>query len=70
MADHIAVMLDIKQQIIDVGEMIDDLHVVQAMVLLLLKMQSWKIIKIQLFDIEATKITSKLISTKLQSKAN
>jgi hypothetical protein len=65
MADHIAAMLDIKQQIVDAGEMIDDLHIVRAMVLLLPKTQSWEIIKIQLFDIEATKLTSKLVSTKL-----
>jgi hypothetical protein len=33
MADHIAAMLDIKQQIIDSGETIDDLHIAWAMVL-------------------------------------
>jgi hypothetical protein len=70
MADHIAVMLDIKQQIVDAGEMIDDLHIARAMVLSLPKTQSWEIIKIQLFDIEATKLTSELVSTKLQSEAN
>jgi hypothetical protein len=63
-------MSDIKQQIVDAGETIDNLHIVRAMVLLLPKMQSWQIIKIQLFDIEATKLTSELVSTKLQFKAN
>jgi hypothetical protein len=40
------------------------------MVLSLPKTQSWEIIKIQLLDIEATKLTSELVSTKLQSEAN
>jgi hypothetical protein len=37
MADHIVAMLDIKQQINDVGESLDDVHVARAMVLLLPK---------------------------------
>jgi hypothetical protein len=44
MADHIASMLDIKQQIIDVGETLEDLHVARAMVLSLPKTQSWDVI--------------------------
>jgi hypothetical protein len=40
MADHIVSMLDIKQQIIDAGEMLEDLHVAHAMVLSLPKTQS------------------------------
>jgi hypothetical protein len=51
MADHIAAMLDIKQQIVDAGETIDDLHIARAMVLLLPKTRLWKIIEIQLFNI-------------------
>jgi hypothetical protein len=48
MADHIASMLDIKQQIIDAGETLKDLHVAHAMVLSLPKtQQSWDVIKIQ-----------------------
>jgi hypothetical protein len=70
MADHIASMLDIKQQIIDAGEMLEDLHVACAMVLSLLKTQSWDIIKIQPFDVESAKLTSKVVGTKLQSEAN
>jgi hypothetical protein len=70
MADHIAAMLDIKQQIVDAGETIDNLHIARAMVLSLPKTQSWEMIKIQLFDIEATKLTSELVSMKLQSEAN
>jgi hypothetical protein len=69
-ADHIASMLDIKQQIIDAGEMLEDLHVAHAMVLSLLKTQSWDITKIQLFDVESAKLTSKAVSTKLQFEAN
>jgi hypothetical protein len=45
-------MLDIKQQIIDAGETLEDLHVACAMVLSLPKTQSWDIIKIQLFNVE------------------
>jgi hypothetical protein len=70
MADHIASMLDIKQQIINAGETLEDLHVARAMVLSLPKTQSWDVIKIQLFDVESAKLTSEAVSTKLQSKAN
>jgi hypothetical protein len=70
MADHIASMLDIKQQIIDAGETLEDLHVARAMVLSLPKTQSWDVIKIQLFDVESAKLTSEVVSTKLQSEAN
>jgi hypothetical protein len=38
MADHIVSMLDIKQQIIDAGETLEDLHVARAMVLSLPKL--------------------------------
>jgi hypothetical protein len=70
MADHIAAMLDIKRQINDAGESLDDIHVARAMVLLLPKTQSWDIIKIQLFDVEPDKLTIDTVSTKLQSEAN
>jgi hypothetical protein len=70
MADHIAAMLDIKQQINNVGESLDNVHVAQAMVLSLPKTQSWDIIKIQLFDVEPVKLTIDTVSTKLQSEAN
>jgi hypothetical protein len=32
-------------------------------------MQTWDVIKIQLFDIEATKLTSELVSVKLQAES-
>jgi hypothetical protein len=70
MADHIAAMLNIKQQINDAGESLDDIHVARAMVLSLPKTQSWDIIKIQLFDLEPAKLTIDMVSTKLQSEAN
>jgi hypothetical protein len=70
MANHIMSMLDIKQQIINAGETLEDLHVTHAMVLSLPKTQSWDVVKIQLFDVESAKLTSKAVSTKLQSKAN
>jgi hypothetical protein len=40
------------------------------MVLSLPKTQSWDVIKIQLFDVEPTKLTIDTVSTKLQSEAN
>jgi hypothetical protein len=48
----------------------NDLHIVCAMVLSLPKKQTWFVIKIQLFDIEATKLTSKLVSIKFQAESN
>jgi hypothetical protein len=68
--DHIAVMLGIKHQITDAGKQLEDLHVVQAIVLSLPKMKSWDVIKIQLFNIEPGKLTTELVSTKLQAEAN
>jgi hypothetical protein len=70
MADHIAAMLDIKRQINDAGESLDDVHVARAMVLSLPKTKSWDIIKIQLFNVEPNKLTIDMVSTKLQSEAN
>ena len=70
MADHIAAMLDIRQKIMDAGEKLEDLHVARAMVLSLPKTQTWDISKIQLFDIEPSKLTSETVSTKLQAEAN
>jgi hypothetical protein len=51
MADHIVAMLDIKHQINDAGESLDDVHVAQVMVLSLPETQSWDIIKIQLLTL-------------------
>jgi hypothetical protein len=65
MANHIVSMLDINQQIINAGETLEDLHVARAMVVSLSKTQSWDIIKIQLFNVESAKLTSKAVSTKL-----
>ena len=70
MADHIAAMLDIKHQVSDAGEKLDDVHVAHTMVLSLPKTQFWDIIKIQLFDVEPDKLTVNAVSTKLQSEAN
>jgi hypothetical protein len=66
MANHIVFMLDIKQQIIDAGETLENLHVACVMVLSLPKTQSWDIIKIQLFDVESAKLTR--YKTPVQSK--
>ena len=70
MADHIAAILNIQRQIMDAGETLDDVHVARAMILSLPKTQSWDTVKIQLFDIEPTKLTVDVVSTKLQSEAN
>jgi hypothetical protein len=70
MADHIAAILDLKSQIQDAGETLDDIHVACAMVLSLPKTQSWDVIKIQLFNVESAKLTIDPVSTKLQSEAN
>jgi hypothetical protein len=61
MANHIAAMLNIKQQINDAGKSLDDIHVARAMVLSLPKTQSWDIIKIQLFDVEPDKLTIDMV---------
>jgi hypothetical protein len=52
MAKHIAAILDLKSQIQDAGETLDDIHVACAMVLSLPKTQSSDIIKIQLFNLQ------------------
>jgi hypothetical protein len=70
MADHIAAILDLKSQIQDAGETLDDIHVARTMVLSLPKTQSWDVIKIQLFNVESAKLTINTVSTKLQSEAN
>jgi hypothetical protein len=70
MANHIAAILDLKSQIQDTGETLDDIHIACTMVLSLPKTQSWDIIKIQLFDVESAKLTIDAVSTKLQSEAN
>ena len=68
MADHIAVMLDLKHRITQAGEDLPDIHVARAMILSLPKTQSWEVVKITLFEIE--KLTSELVSSKLLQEAN
>jgi hypothetical protein len=70
MADHVATMLDLKCQIQDASETLEEVHLARALVLSLPKTQSWDIIKIQLFDMEPTKLTIDVVATKLQSEAN
>ena len=70
MADHIAAMLDIRRRIVEAGEKFEDIHLARAMILSLPKTPSWEIIKIQLFDIESSKLTPEIVSTKLQAEAN
>jgi hypothetical protein len=70
MANHIAAILDLKSQIQDTGETLDNIHIARAMVLSLPKTQSWDIIKNQLFNVKSTKLTIDAVSTKLQSEAN
>ncbi|KIM51192.1 hypothetical protein SCLCIDRAFT_33640 [Scleroderma citrinum Foug A] len=61
-------MLDIRNRIIAAGEELPDIHVACALVLSLPKTQTWELIKIQLFGLD--KLTSEIISTKLQAEAN
>ena len=68
MADHIAKMLDIWNHITAVDEELPDLHVARALILSLPKTQTWELIKIQLFGLD--KLTSEIVSTKLQAEAN
>ena len=67
-ADHIAKMLDIRNHIIAAGKELPDIHVVCTLVLSLPKTQTWELIKIQLFGLD--KLTSEIVSTKLQAEAN
>jgi hypothetical protein len=70
MADHITAILDLKSQIQDAGETLNDIHVAHAIVLSLPKTQSWDATKIQLFNVKSAKLTINAIPTKLQSEAN
>jgi len=68
MADHIAVMLDLKHRIEQAGEDIPDIHVARAMIISLPKTQTWDVVKITLFEV--TKLTSEVVSSKLLQEAN
>ena len=68
MADHIAKMLDIRNRITAADEELPDLHVAHALILSLPKTQTWEMIKIQLLGLD--KLTSEIVSTKLQAEAN
>ncbi|KZT00254.1 uncharacterized protein LAESUDRAFT_634073, partial [Laetiporus sulphureus 93-53] len=67
MADHIATMINIWQKITVAGEMLPNVHVAHALVLSLPRMQSWELMKIQLFSMDSKQLMSKVVSTKLQS---
>lgn len=68
MADHIASMLELKHNLKQAGKQIPDLYVARAMVLSLLKTQSWDIVKYTLFEL--AKIDSDTITMKLQVEVN
>jgi len=68
MADHIAVMLDLKHHIEQAGEDIPDIHVARAMIISLPKTQTWDVVKITLFEV--TELTSEIVSSKLLQEAN
>jgi hypothetical protein len=68
MGDHIVVMLDLKHRIEQAGEDLPDIHVARAIIISLLKTQTWDVVKITLFEV--TKLTSEIVSSKLLQEAN
>lgn len=70
MADHIARILRLKQAIRDCGEEVNDLHIARALVLSLPRTPSWDVIKIQLFSLDSSELTSELVGARLQAEAN
>ena len=68
MPDHIAAMLDIKRRITQAGEDLKDIIVARAIIISLLKTQTWEFIKISLFEVE--NLTSEIVSTRLMQEAN
>jgi len=70
MADHVASMLNLWHKILAAGKDLSNIHVVQALVLLLPQMSTWDLIKIQLFNLDMMKLTSETITTTLQAEAN
>ena len=69
MADHIARMLDLRK-ITAAGKSLPDIHITCALVLSLPSTQSWDVIKIQLFGLGSSKLTSNIVSAMLIAKAN
>jgi hypothetical protein len=65
---HITVLLDLCHQITSASKKLEDLHLAWAMVLSLLKMPSWELVKIPLFEL--TTLMSEAVSTRLLQKAN
>lgn len=63
-------MLDLGQKITAAGELLPDIHIAHALVLSLLHTQSWDIVKIQLFNLEANKLTFSTVSATLIAEAN
>ena len=70
MADHIAGMLDLGHKITAAGESLPDIHVARTLILSLPHTQSWDVIKIQLFNLEASKLTFNMVSATLIAEAN
>jgi len=70
MANHVASMLNLWHKILAAGEDLSDIHITQALVLLLLQTPSWDLIKIQLFNLDTMKLTSETIATTLQAEVN
>ena len=67
---HIAAMLNLGQMITDAGEKLPDIHIVCVLILLLPRNQLWDIIKIQLFNLNSSKLTSAMVSTTLIAESN
>jgi hypothetical protein len=63
-------MLDLGLKITAAGEQLPDIHITYALVLSLPAMQSWDIVTIQLFRLEASKLPSSTVSATLICEAN
>ncbi|PSS05344.1 hypothetical protein PHLCEN_2v3931 [Hermanssonia centrifuga] len=70
MADHIAVMLDLKHKITAAGEELPDSHVARALIISLPRTPSWDVIKIQCFALSKDKFTPENVGSTLQAEAN
>ncbi|KAF8585983.1 hypothetical protein K439DRAFT_1615555 [Ramaria rubella] len=70
MTDHVSQMVDLGIHIVATKETLPDIHITRALVLSLPQTPQWDVIKIQLFNVNVDKFTSKLVSATLIAKVN
>ncbi|THG97430.1 hypothetical protein EW026_g4574 [Hermanssonia centrifuga] len=70
MADHIAVMLDLKHKITAAGKKLLDSHIARALIISLLRTPLWDVIKVQCFALSKDKFTPQNVGSTLQAEAN